>query len=202
MSQEVLPETVLPCSQCGRNFSQSDVVLIAGNWVCGECKPAFLSRIMASGPTAALSGFRYGGFWIRLGARMVDGLVLGIPFFTLAIFLVPSLFKSMENNTNTNPNIAALAVFGLTFFVGYFAILACYEVLMLKYKGGTLGKMACGLLVVRPNGEGLSWGVCIGRFAMWNIVTSGIPYINSILMLISAIMAGTDSEKRGFAIRG
>jgi hypothetical protein len=31
---------------------------------------------------------------------------------------------------------------------------------------------------------------------MWNIVTSGIPYLNLILMLVSGIMAGTDIEKR------
>jgi uncharacterized RDD family membrane protein YckC len=31
---------------------------------------------------------------------------------------------------------------------------------------------------------------------MWNIVTSGIPYLNFILMLISGIVAGTDGEKR------
>jgi len=38
--------------------------------------------------------------------------------------------------------------------------------------------------------------VSIGRFVMWNVVTSGIPYLNFILMLISGIMTGTDAEKR------
>jgi len=125
---------------------------------------------------------------------MIDGVVLGIPFFVLAIFLVPTLLNASSDPAKLNA--AAVAVFGLTFLLSYFVILGCYEVLMLKYKGGTLGKMACGLIVVRPNGDNLGWGVCFGRFAMWNIVTGGIPYVNSILMLISAIMAGTDSEKR------
>jgi hypothetical protein len=31
---------------------------------------------------------------------------------------------------------------------------------------------------------------------MWNVVTSGIPYLNSVLMLISGIMLGVDNEKR------
>lgn len=150
---------------------------------------------MASGPAAAsLSGFRYGGFWIRFGARIIDGLVLGVPFFVLIFLLAPILFKTPSDPAN--PNFQAFAAFILTFFLLYFLILACYEVLMLKYRGGTLGKMACGLIVVRSNGESLGWGVCFGRFAMWNLVTSGIPYVNSILMLISAIMAGTDNEKR------
>jgi hypothetical protein len=31
---------------------------------------------------------------------------------------------------------------------------------------------------------------------MWNVVTSGIPYINTVLMPVSAIMLGVDDEKR------
>jgi len=67
---------------------------------------------------------------------------------------------------------------------------------MLRYWGGTVGKMACGLKVVRSDGRSLGWGVSIGRFFMWNVVTSGIPYLNFVLMMISGIMAGTDAEKR------
>jgi uncharacterized RDD family membrane protein YckC len=67
---------------------------------------------------------------------------------------------------------------------------------MLKYRSATLGKLACGLKVVRSGGGGLSWGVCVGRFFMWNVITSGIPYLNSVLMLVSSIMLGVDDEKR------
>jgi uncharacterized RDD family membrane protein YckC len=56
--------------------------------------------------------------------------------------------------------------------------------------------MACGLKVMRSDGRSLTWGVCFGRFFMWNVVTSGIPYLNSIFILVSAIMAGVDDEKR------
>ncbi len=195
MSQGAPVQTVYPCSQCGRTFPHSDLVAIAGNWVCGDCKPAFLSRVMASGAAgASLAGFRYGGFWIRFGARIVDGLVLGVPFLVLFVFLVPNLIKTQGDAAN--PNFTAFAALGFGFILISFGISACYEVGMLKYRGATLGKMACGLKVVRANGSDLGWGVCIGRFFMWNIVTSGLPYINFILMLTSSIMAGTDSEKR------
>jgi len=176
-------------------FAHADLVPIAGNWVCGECKPAFLSRVMAGGAAgASLHGWHYGGFWIRLGARIIDGLVLGVPFFVLALLLIPSLFKTPSDPAN--PNLGAFAALGLGFIVLSFGISACYEVGMLKYRGATLGKMACGLKVVRADGSDLGWGVCVGRYAMWNIVTSGIPYLNFVLMLTSSIMAGTDVEKR------
>jgi uncharacterized RDD family membrane protein YckC len=195
MSQQAPVQTVLACSQCGRTFAHSDLVQIAGNWVCAGCKPGYLSRVMASGGAASAVGWHYGGFWIRFGARMIDGFVLGVPLLILAALLIPNLMKVQ----GTAPNPAALpgiAAFGVTLFLIYFVVLICYEVLFLKYRGATPGKMACGLKVVRSDGSSLEWGVTIGRFVMWNFVTSGIPYINFILMLISGIMAGTDGEKR------
>ena len=195
MSQDASAQTVLPCSQCGRTFAQSDLVQIAGNWVCGECKPGFLSRVMASGAAAASPlGWHYGGFWIRFGARVIDGLVLGVPLLILLALLIPTLIRTQGDASN--PAVAAFAAFGVIFFLCYFVVLICYEVLFLRYRGATPGKMACGLKVVRSDGSSLGWGASTGRFVMWNVVTSGIPYLNFILMLISGIMTGTDGEKR------
>jgi uncharacterized RDD family membrane protein YckC len=171
------------------------VVQIAGTWVCGDCKPGFLSRVMASGTAAASPlGWHYGGFWIRFGARVIDGLVLGVPLLILLALLIPNLIRTQGDASN--PAVAAIVAFSVTFILIYFVVLICYEVLFLRYRGATLGKMACGLKVVRSDGSSLGWGVSIGRFVMWNVVTSGIPYLNFILMLTSGIMAGTDGEKR------
>jgi uncharacterized RDD family membrane protein YckC len=195
MSQEIPAQTVVACSQCARTFAHSDVVQIAGNWVCSDCKPGFLSRVMASGGAAASPlSWHYGGFWIRFGARVIDGFVLGVPLLILAAALIPNLLRAQGDASN--PAFAAFAAFSLTFFLIYFLVLVCYEVLLLRYRGATLGKMACGLKVVRSDGSSLGWGVSIGRFLMWNVVTSGVPYLNLVLVLTSGIMAGTDSEKR------
>ena len=194
MGQQAPEQTVTPCSQCGRTFGHSDLVQIAGNWVCADCKPAYLSRVMASGAAGTSPlGWRYGGFWIRFGARFIDGFVMGVPILIIAALLIPNLLRARGQAPEVNP---ALAAFTLSFFVVFFLATVCYEVMLLKYRGATLGKMACGLKVVRPDGRGLGWGVSFGRFFMWNIVTSGIPYLNFVLMLVSGIMAGTDSEKR------
>jgi uncharacterized RDD family membrane protein YckC len=199
MSQEAPVQTLLFCSQCGRTLSPSDLVQIAGNWVCAECKPAFLSRIMASGAAGASPlGWHYGGFWIRFGARFIDGLIFTVPILIFVAVLIPNLIRAggQAGNSAIAPNQAFAAV-GFTIFILFFFLAAgCYEILMLKYRSATLGKMACGLKVIRPDGRSLSWGVCFGRFFMWNVVTSGIPYLNSILMLATAIIVGVDDEKR------
>jgi uncharacterized RDD family membrane protein YckC len=178
------------------------LVQIASNWVCSDCKPAFLSRVMASGAAGAFPlGRHYGGFWIRWVARLLDSVVLGVPVMIIvmiiAMVFLPGLIGAarVSQGPNAFPNAAFLGAFG-TFFALFFVVGACYEILMLKYYSGTVGKMACGLKVIRPDGRDLGWGVCFGRFFMWNIVTSGIPYLNFVLMLISSIMAGTDGEKR------
>jgi uncharacterized RDD family membrane protein YckC len=196
MSQQAPPLTVLACSQCGRTFAHADLVQIAGNWVCGDCKPAYLSRVMASGATVAGPfGWHYGGFWIRFGARIIDSLVLMAPILILAAVLIPNLIRAGNQKFNPAFNQAFAAIF-LTVFVFFFLALIAYEVVMLKHWGATVGKMACGLKVVRADGRSLGWGVSFGRFFMWNVVISGIPYLNLILMATSAIMAGVDSEKR------
>lgn len=191
MSQEVPAQRDLVCSQCGRMFAHSDLVQVAGNWVCGACKPAFLSRVMAGDAGISPLGRRYGGFWIRFGARIIDGLVMGVPLLILFAALIPNLMR-VGNQSSLNPAIAA---FTLSFLLVYFLILTSYEVLLLRYQGATLGKMACGLKVVRSDGRGLGWGVSFGRFFMWNVLTS-VPYLNMIFMLISGIMAGVDEQKR------
>ena len=197
MSQETPVQTVLACSQCGRALAQSDLVHIAGSWVCADCKPAFLSRVMASG-AAGISplAWRYGGFWIRFSARFIDGLIFTVPILIVAAVLLPNLIRAARQaGPASAPN--PFAAFGfVTFLLVGFLAGGCYEILMLKYRSATLGKMTCGLKVIRSDGSTLSWGVCFGRFFMWNIVTSGIPYINTVLMPVSAIMLGVDDEKR------
>lgn len=189
MSQEVSVQSF--CSHCGRSFAQSDLVQIAGSSVCADCKPAFLSRVMASG-AAGVFGRRYAGFWIRLGARFVDGIVFAVPYFVLAALLIPSFYKStVQGKPDPLTGFYFLSLLLIGFVIG-----AVYEVLMLKNKGATLGKMACGLKVIRSDGQELGWGTCFGRFFMWNIVTSGVPYLNFFLMTITSIMIGVDAEKR------
>jgi uncharacterized RDD family membrane protein YckC len=187
MSQQASEQTVLACSQCGRTFAHSDLVQIAGSWVCGDCKPAFLSRVMADGPSAA-SSLRYAGVGIRFGARFIDGLVF-IPFAIVAAVILPSLTRPAGGGA------AALFNGSLIIVAVFFALF--YEVLMLKYWGATLGKMACGLKVVRADASGLGWGVSFGRYFMYNVVISAVPLINWILLLTTAIMAGVDDQKRG-----
>jgi len=190
MTQQAPTQPVLACAQCGRTFGQSDLVPIAGNWVCGDCKSSFLSRVVAGGPAVA-SSLRYAGVGIRFGARFIDGLLFLVPFVIFLILVMPNMLRTAVA-ANKPPTM-----FNGGFFVVALVFSLFYEVLMLRYWGATLGKMACGIKVVRPDGGSLGWGVSFGRYFMYNVVICAVPFVNWILLITTAMMAGTNEQKRG-----
>lgn len=185
MSPDTPVQPVLACSQCGRALAQSDLVHIAGSWVCADCKPAFLSRVMASGAAGASPlAWHYGGFWIRFGARLIDWIILGIVQACTALMFFGTF------GAQFSPSVMQSASSGLRlgFQLLSFAIGLVYEVTFLRYRGATPGKMALGLKVVRSNGEPLGWGISVGRYFM--------QVVSTIILFIGFIMAGFDNEKR------
>jgi uncharacterized RDD family membrane protein YckC len=182
MAEETPTQTALICSQCGRAYAQSDLVQIAGNWVCGDCKPAYLSRVVGGG--AASSRWHYGGFWIRFVARMIDAVLLVAVQASIAAIFFGAF------GAEFSPRVLQRQAIGLrlSYQVMSYGIAFLYEVMFLHYKGGTLGKLALGLRVVQSDGDPLSWGVCIGRYFMY--------LVSGLILLIGYIMAGFDPEKR------
>src|SRR5690349_13205713 len=101
MSLEAPVQPLVACSLCGRVLAHSDVVQIAGNWLCADCKPVFLSRLMANGVAASSPLVRrYAGFWIRFGARMVDGLIFVVPAMVLGALLIPNMIRASGQGPN------------------------------------------------------------------------------------------------------
>jgi uncharacterized RDD family membrane protein YckC len=183
MSPETAVQPVMWCSQCGRSLAPSDLVQIAGNWVCADCKPVFLSRVMAGG-VAATATKHFAGFWIRFAARFLDGIVLltaqaciAMVFFgTFGAQFLPSVVRSA-------PISARLGFQLLSYATGL-----VYEAAFLHYRGATLGKMVLGLKVVRSSGASLGWGISVARYFM--------QIVSAMILLIGYIIAGFDDEKR------
>jgi uncharacterized RDD family membrane protein YckC len=138
---------------------------------------------------------RFGGFWMRFVAYLIDSVIVGIPMGVLAMLLVGG---SMLSLTRLGPNPApeeALAamvpMFGAMAVLGLLgtAVYCTYEAFFLVKYGATPGKMAMGLKVIRPDGSGIHVGRAIGRH--FSKVLSGM------ILYIGYIMIGFDSEKRG-----
>jgi uncharacterized RDD family membrane protein YckC len=187
-SPGALPNTagdIRYCGECGRPFSANELVAIGPVSVCATCKPIYLQKLREGGGLA-VGARRYGGFWIRLAARVVDGILLNVVFLVVRLPFGIAMFTP---GLGRDPG--ALAAFVSTTLVFTFmsaVATACYEIFMIGLRGATIGKMIFGLKVIRADGSPVSLGLATGRyFAQWiSAITFGIGYI----------MAGFDDQKR------
>ncbi len=111
--------------------------------------------------------------WPRIGARLIDGLILIVVAFPIALAVVGSA-------TSTRGVLVAAVFLAIAGVV--------YEVGMIALKGATLGKMAVGIHVVTV--EGLNppgWGPAILRWVV--SLVNIIPVIGGFILLIIWIVS-------------
>ena len=191
------PQTQTPlayCSECGQPTRPDELARFGDRLVCPNCKNAYAQKLREG---VAPAGFvRYGGFWLRFVAVLIDGTITGISIGILQamLFAVTGLsITQIPQSPNPRPEeiFAALApmfgMIGLSALIGM-ALACAYEAFFLVKFGATPGKMALGLKVVRPDGSGITAGRAIGRY--FGKVLSGI------ILYIGYIMAGFDAQKR------
>jgi uncharacterized RDD family membrane protein YckC len=137
----------------------------------------------------------YAGFWIRLVAFIIDGIILvllsrvinglwsmagGEGFWggSTEEMLVPTVVTGTTSSMWIVNFIVFLAVF-IIYFIGFWA-----------WRGQTPGKMLLRLRVVRFSGEGIGWGAATMRF---------LGYIISLLLVLSGYLwIVVDARRQGF----
>ncbi len=163
---------------CGGKFPRDEMVRFGTSWVCAACKPDYV-QMLEMGATRP-GDRRYAGFWIRFGAKLIDGLILGV-VSALITFLLGLVMSSSPDPS------AALAVAAVQFIL-QIGVAVAYNVYFLGNHRATPGKMACGLVVVTPDGEKLSYGRAAGRYFA--------ELLSSFIMGIGYLMVAFDDEKR------
>jgi uncharacterized RDD family membrane protein YckC len=177
------------CSECGRSVPASQLSTFGDISVCAQCRPAYDERLRGGGTTR-----RFGGFWIRFGALIIDGIILAVVGSIIRIPLgmgIGGIGLSMSRNPDPNQVLAVLpAIMGLAGLAWLIqtALSLAYEVYFLSTRGATPGKMALGLKVIQADGSPISAGLAVGRFFA--------RYLSFLTLCIGFIIAAFDREKR------
>lgn len=167
------------CVECGSFFAGDEVIDYDGLYVCGGCKGTFFQRLREGG---ALQGaYEYVGFWIRLVAKFLDGIIVAV---VSMVFNIPLSFVMGSAQEDLVVFIPSVLVY---VFLNFVLPLVYYVYFHGKF-GATPGKMALGIRVVRPDGERITYLRAFGRYFA--------EFLSGITLYVGYIMAGFDDEKR------
>src|SRR5439155_4542122 len=121
----------------------------------------------------------YAGFWIRFGAKFVDGIILRLVGTVVGMATGATLTGTSESARS----VVALISYGLGMVIDI-----AYRTIFVGAFGATPGKMAAKVKIVNADGSKVSYLKAFAR-AM-------AEYISLLTVLIGYIMAAFDNEKR------
>ena len=108
-----------------------------------------------------------------MGAKILDGLIVGIVFFP------PIIYCAIK--ADPGQQFSAYQVVELLFELLYAAANIGYQIFFVGKYAATPGKMACGLRVVTADGGKVGFGLATGR-AFAEMLSGMICYIGYIII--------------------
>src|ERR1700683_4328366 len=86
---EPAPVQVKYCSECGQPWPQEELARFGDRLICSNCKIAYAQKLREGVASAAT--FTYAGFWIRLVAMLLDGVILFVVSVVVQLAFAPML---------------------------------------------------------------------------------------------------------------
>jgi uncharacterized RDD family membrane protein YckC len=134
----------------------------------------------------------YAGFWLRLVAHLIDGLILGIINIpvTIVVWIIAAGIaeSSKHNGSDQTATFFAYLVLNIIAFFISFAILIVYHAAFECTKQASPGKMALGLMVTDMSGNRLTFLHALGRNAG--------KFVSSITLCVGFILCGFTQQKQ------
>ena len=120
--------------------------------------------------------------WRRFGARLVDGLIIGVPFSIIAV----ALSGGADNEVTLLDSLLLAAIY------------APYEILFVSRRGGTPGKLMTGVRVVSIHTAGLPLPVQAAKRWAVPTIPGLIPFIGGLVTLAVYVSITWDPARRGW----
>jgi len=134
----------------------------------------------------------YAGFWVRLGASLIDGIILGsIVWIIIHAFAAQGLGYNMASFCRSSGDvifsysfISAPVIWSISWLIkiAYFAG-------FWKWRGQTPGKMVMGIKVIRTDSSPVSWPHALLRYLGYMVST--------MILFIGFIWIAFDGRKQG-----
>jgi uncharacterized RDD family membrane protein YckC len=122
----------------------------------------------------------YAGFWRRVAAAILDGLVLGIVTVPLSLALGGGNDIGTDSSMNYSPAAQSIST----------ALGWLYSALMeSSTRQATLGKMAMGIMVTDLEGRRIGFGKATGRYFA--------KILSALILLIGFLMVAFTARKQG-----
>lgn len=123
---------------------------------------------------------KYAGFWVRVGASIIDTLLVALVTFPILWSIYGSEYFKSERFIN-----------GFWDFIVSWVFPAVAVVVFWIYRSATPGKIALGLKIIDANtGEKPSSGQCIIRYLCY--------YVSIFPLCLGLIWVGFDKKKQGW----
>lgn len=127
--------------------------------------------------TVSALGTPFAGFWIRVVAAIIDGIIL----------LVPNVLIGMVLGGEVDPQTGQAAGGGLAGLISLLVYFAYYTALQGGKWQATIGKRVLGIHVMRTDGSPITYARAFGRYMA--------SILSGLLLMIGYIMAGLTREK-------
>jgi len=195
------------CSKCGSTIAETVGVCP----VCGQSQVAAYVApplVQPTGPTQVTPHWQpapvvaYAGFWLRVVASILDGLIIGLPMVIIIMIIVLSsgfgaFVRGIPHPPNPPDPDEVASALGAAFFVGIgFFVLAVIVGKWLYYAlfessswQATPGKKVLNIFVTDINGAPVTFGRATGRYFS-RFVTGLIP------LGIGYMLAGLTERKQ------
>ncbi|MAE80888.1 MAG: hypothetical protein CL695_04815 [Chloroflexi bacterium] len=135
------------------------------------------------------------GFWIRLVAAIIDGILLLVAFFVFAI-LITLIFGGIGDLLGGEEGAFGAGLMGFLLAILVFTIFQLlYKPLMEASEfQGTLGKYMLGMKVVKANGERLDMGTSFVRSIVYLVC---MALMSLVVPVLAFFMIGFTEQKQG-----
>ena len=150
----------------------------------------------------AQPGVAFAGFWLRLVAAIIDGLIISIPLAPIYIITLIDVFKNSQDLQNLQDPTMVWTILGPKMFLFFILGIVALAVNWL-YHGffesstwqATPGKKALGLIVTDLEGRQVTFGRASGRYFGGRGATI-IPSLGSMYYFVDCICIGFTERKQ------